>query len=178
MLPNFLKKKLNEDQISNIFVNGIFDVIDRGFETVCDCINEDPSFVSPPSVPVQNINDFALIVITANIIEMERLFDGHTGTRIIHLVYEKLAKAYSMESLEMRQLIQEYKQFLKRVNLPSKTTLYAMSKAVFHKYGLNEFQDEYFKRVNSPNPVLLKRLDDLLIHFLWNWDSFFKKFRV
>ncbi|NDB36186.1 MAG: hypothetical protein EB023_12805 [Flavobacteriia bacterium] len=178
MLPNFLKKKLSEDQISNIFVNGIFDVIDRGFETVCDCINEDPSFVSPPSVSPQNINEFALIVITANIIEMERLFDGHTGTRTIHLVHEKLAEAYSMESLEMRQLIQEYKQFLKRVNLPSKTTLYAMSKAVFHKYGLNEFQDEYFKRVNSPNPVLLKRLDDLLIHFLWNWESFFKKFRV
>lgn len=178
MLSNFLKKKLTEDQISTIFVNGIFDVIDRGFETVCDCINEDPSFVSPPSVLPQNIHDFALIVITANIIEMERLFEGHTGTRIIHLVQEKLAASYSMDSLELRQLIQEYKQFMKRVNVPSKTTLYAMSKAVFHKYELNEFQDEYFKRVNSPNPVLLKRLDELLIHFLWNWESFFKKYRV
>ena len=99
MLSNFLKKKLSEEQISNIFVNGIFDVIDRGFETVCDCINEDQGFVKSPSVLPENINDFALIVISANIIEMERLFDGHTGTRTIHLVHEKLAEAYSMDSI-------------------------------------------------------------------------------
>ncbi|NBN99415.1 MAG: hypothetical protein EBV19_09305, partial [Flavobacteriia bacterium] len=60
---------------------------------------------------------------------------------------------------------------------PSKTTLYAMSKAVFHKYELNQFQDDYFKRMNAPNPVFLKRLDDLLNNFLWNWETFFKKYR-
>jgi hypothetical protein len=177
MFSNFLKKKLNEDQISSIFINGIFDVIDRGFTTVCDCINEDPCFVESPGIEAKAVDEFALIVITANIVEMERLFDGHSGTRTIQLIYEKLATAYKMESLEMRQLIQEYKQFMKRVNLPSKTTLYAMSKAIFHKYELNQFQDDYFKRMNAPNPVFLKRLDELLQNFLWNWESFFKKYR-
>ncbi|MFM7387365.1 MAG: hypothetical protein ACKO5L_04325 [Bacteroidota bacterium] len=177
MFSNFLKKKLNEDQISSIFINGIFDVIDRGYTTVCDCINEDPCFVASPGIETKAVDEFALIVITANIVEMERLFDGHSGTRTIQLIYEKLAAAYKMESLEMRQLIQEYKQFMKRVNLPSKTTLYAMSKAVFHKYELNQYQDDYFKRMNAPNPVFLKRLDELLQNFLWNWESFFKKYR-
>jgi hypothetical protein len=136
MFSSILKKKLSEDQVSNIFINGIFDVIDRGFELVAGAINEDPCFISSPSIDTKNVNEFALIVITGNIIEMERLFDGQSGTRVINLVYDKLASVYKMEELEMRQLIQDYKSYMKRVNIPSKTTLYAMSKAVFHKYGL------------------------------------------
>ena len=38
--------------------------------------------------------------------------------------------------------------------------IYGMSKAVFHKYGLNEYQDEYFRRMQAPNPLFLKRMDD------------------
>jgi len=67
---------------------------------------------------------------------------------------------------------------MKRVNSPSKTTLYGMSKAIFHKYALNDFQDNYFKRMNTPNPIFLKRLDELMQHFLFNWEVFLKKYRV
>ena len=109
MFSSILKKKLSEDQVSNIFINGIFDVIDRGFELVAGAINEDPCFISSPSIDPKNVNEFALIVITGNIIEMERLFDGQSGTRVINLVYDKLASVYKMEELEMRQLIQDYK---------------------------------------------------------------------
>jgi hypothetical protein len=178
MFSSILKKKLSEDQVSNIFINGIFDVIDRGFELLAGAINEDPCFISSPSIDPKNVNEFALIVITGNIIEMERLFDGQSGSRVINLVYDKLASVYKMEELEMRQLIQDYKSYMKRVNIPSKTTLYAMSKAVFHKYGLNEYQDDYFKRMNTPNPVFLKRIDELIAPFLWNWEAFFKKYRI
>ena len=178
MFSSLLKKKLSEEQVSNIFINGIFDVIDKGFVHVAGAINEDSCFVKSPAINPKNVNEFALIVITGNIIEMERLFDGNAGSRIINIIYDKLAGVYKMEVMEFRQVIQEYKSYMKRVNIPSKTTLYAMSKAVFHKHGLNEFQDDYFKRMNTPNPVFLKRLDELLAHFLWNWDAFFKKYRI
>jgi hypothetical protein len=95
----------------------------------------------------------------------------------LNLAIEKLAEIYGIEAMDMRQIVQDYRQFMKRVNLPSKTTLYAMSKAIFHKYELNDFQDEYFKRMNAPNPVFLKRLDEMLVNFLWNWDSFYRKYR-
>jgi hypothetical protein len=65
-----------------------------------------------------------------------------------------------------------------RVNHPSKNMVYAMSKAVFFKYELSEYQDEYFKRMQAPNPMLLKRLDMVMECYLWNWDSFFKKFKI
>ena len=178
MFSSILKKKLSEDQVSNIFINGLFDAIDRGFECVAGAINDDSCFVSSPGIDPKEINDFALIVITGNIIELERLFDGHTGSRLLNIVYDKLAGIYKMEEMEMRQIIQEYKAYMKRVNSPSKTTLYSMSKAIFHKYALNDFQDNYFKRMNTPNPIFLKRLDELMQHFLFNWDVFLKKYRV
>lgn len=177
MFSSILKKKLTADQVATIFVNGICDVINRGFEPVVDCINDDPSFVKCPEIAKNNIDEFALIVITANLIEMERLTDATTGVHTLNLAIEKLAEIYGIEAMDMRQIVQDYRQFMKRVNLPSKTTLYAMSKAIFHKYELNDFQDEYFKRMNAPNPVFLKRLDEMLVNFQWNWDSFYRKYR-
>lgn len=45
-----IKEKLTADQVATIFVNGICDVINRGFEPVVDCINDDPSFVKSPEI--------------------------------------------------------------------------------------------------------------------------------
>ena len=53
-----------------------------------------------------------------------------------------------------------------------------MSKAVFHKYNLNEFQDEYFKRLQNPNPLFLKRMDEVMKFYIWNWDAFLKKYKI
>jgi len=43
---------------------------------------------------------------------------------------------------------------------------------------LNDFQDEYFKRMQVPNPLFLKRMDEIMGNYLWNWDAFFKKYRI
>jgi len=43
---------------------------------------------------------------------------------------------------------------------------------------LNEFQDEYFKRMQAPNPLFLKRMDEIMVNFIWNWDAFSKKFKL
>jgi hypothetical protein len=53
-----------------------------------------------------------------------------------------------------------------------------MSKALFFKYNLNEFQDVYFKNMQAPNPLFLKRMEDLFYYFIWDWDVFFKKYKV
>jgi hypothetical protein len=178
ILSGLLRKKLTENQVANIFINGMFDSIDKGFDLVVGVINDDTAFISAPSIREQEIHEFALVIITGNIIEIERQFEGHLSERILKLVYEKLAQMYKMETMEMHALIKEYKSYMNRVNIPSKTTIYAMSKAIFHKYGLNVYQDDYFKRMNTPNPIFLKRLDELMVNFLWNWDAFFKKYRL
>ena len=63
-------------------------------------------------------------------------------------------------------------------NHPSRNMIYAMSKGVFDKYLLYNFQDEYFKRMQAPNPLFLKRMDEVLENFVWDWDVFFKKYRL
>jgi len=55
---------------------------------------------------------------------------------------------------------------------------YAMSKGVFFKYGLNDYQTEYFKNMNTPNPIFLKRLDEIIGQFIFNWPDIQENYRI
>jgi hypothetical protein len=85
---------------------------------------------------------------------------------------------YEMSVVDFTKMIRDYQSFISRINHPSKNMVYGMSKAIFQKYGLNEFQDEYFKRMQAPNPLFLKRMDEVMVSFIWNWDAFFKKYKL
>jgi hypothetical protein len=141
-------------------------------------INEDPAFVTTPDINSADSGKFGLIIITANISLLESTFEVEQASRIEKLVFQKLAKIYGMGELEFENLIRSYQSFISRVNHPSKNMVYGMSKGVFHKYNLNNFQDEYFKRMQAPNPLFLKRMDEVMGSFIWNWDAFFKKYRL
>ncbi len=75
-------------------------------------------------------------------------------------------------------MIEARQSFISRVNHPSKKTLYGMSKAVFHKYDLNPYQQNYFKSLNTPNPIFLKRLDEVMKNFVWGWDEVLEKYKI
>jgi hypothetical protein len=164
--------------VANIFINALFDSVDSGWEEISTMINEDPAFVTSPEINSKNSGEFGLIVMTANISLLESTFEVEQATRIERLVFQKLAKIYGMGELEFENLIRSYQSFISRINQPSKNMVYGMSKAVFHKYSLNNFQDEYFKRMQAPNPLFLKRMDEVMGNFVWNWDAFFKKYRL
>jgi len=74
--------------------------------------------------------------------------------------------------------VSDYRAFLSRVNSPSKNTLYSMSRGIFHKYDLNDYQEDYFKSMNVPNPIFLKNMNDIMENFLWDWDAFKDKYKV
>lgn len=178
MLSAILKKKLTENQVANIFVNGLFDAVDQGFGEVAQFINEDTAFVDSPKIGEKNSYEFALIVLVGNLSFIESAFDPEQADRMESCINEKLAKVYDMSLYDFEKLIKEYKTFISRINHPSKNMIYGMSKAIFSKYALNQFQDEYFKKMEAPNPLLLKRLDEVVQLFMWNWDAFFKKYRI
>ncbi len=178
MLSTILKRKLSDNQVANIFINAIFDTVDNGFKEVAQMINEDVAFVRSPQVPEKLNGEFALIVIVGNLSFLESTFDADQAGRVEKIIFEKVSKMYEMSESEFTKLIRDYQSFILRVNHPSKNMIYGMSKALFHKYKLNEFQDEYFKRTQSPNPLFLKRMDEVMANFIWNWDAFFKKYRL
>jgi len=178
MLSAILKKKLSDNQVANVFINSIFDSVDNGFLEVAQLINEDVAFVKSPEIGEKDNGEFGLIVIVGNLSFLESTFDSDQAGRVEKIVFEKLAKMYDMSEVDFCKLIREYQSFISRVNHPSKNMVYGMSKAVFHKYNLNEVQDEYFRRMQAPNPLFLKRMDEIMINFIWNWDAFFKKYKM
>lgn len=178
MLGTLIKKRLSDNQVANIFINAIFDTVDNGFKEVAQLINEDTAFVNSPEISDKESGEFGLIVIVGNLSFLESTFEAEEAGRIERIIFEKLAKIYDMPILEFTKLIRDYQSFISRVNHPSKNMIYGMSKAVFHKYCLNEFQDEYFRRMQAPNPLFLKRMDEVMANFIWNWDAFFKKYKL
>ena len=87
-------------------------------------------------------------------------------------------EAFSMSAQDVKSLVRNYQSYFKRINHPSKNTHYAMSKAVFFKYNLNAYQEEYFRKMETPNPMLLKRLDELMANFLFSWEDVRKNFKI
>lgn len=178
MFSTLIKRKLTDNQVANIFINALYDSIDNGFSEVAQLINEDLAFTTSPNIDKDNNGEFGLIVIVGNLSYLESTFDADQADRVETIIFEKLSKFYDLDANSFKKIVKEYQNFILRVNHPSKNWIYGMSKAVFHKYKLNEFQDEYFRRMQAPNPLFLKRMDEVMGNFVWNWDAFFKKYRL
>jgi uncharacterized protein with PIN domain len=178
MLSTLIKKRLSDNQVANIFVNALFEVVDKGFAEVALLINEDSAFVVSPNITPEKDNEFAMIVIVGNLSFLESTFEPEQAHAVENLIFDKLAKVYDVQKETFISLVREYQNFMSRKNHPSKNMIYAMSKSIFHKYDLNQYQDEYFRRMQAPNPLFLKRMDEVCQSFIWDWDTFFKKYKM
>lgn len=178
MFGTILKKKVSDDKLANVFINGLFSTVDNGFPVVAEFINEDCSFVTSPCIQSNDSHEFSMIVLVGNLSFLESSFDAEQADRVEKLIFQKLAKVYDMEVYDFKSLIKDYKNLIWRLNHPSKNMMYGMSKAIFDKYALYNYQDEYFKRMQAPNPLFLKRLDEIVENFVWDWDAFFKKYKL
>ena len=178
MLTAIFKKKLSDDQLSTIFVNGVLDVVDKSFVEVSSLIKEDPAFVCPPDLSKASDGHFTMIVIVGNLNFLGDSFEAEQSVRLEKMIITKFAEVFEMEETKFKNYLNEYRSFISRVNHPSKNMIYGMSKAIFHKYKLNEFQDEYFRSMDCPNPLFLKRMDEIVVNFIWNWEAFFKRYKM
>ncbi len=94
MFGTFIKKKLSDNQVANIFINALYDSVDNGFSVIAQWINEDPAFVESPKIDLTNNNEFALIVISGNISLLESTFESSQAERVEKLIYQKLATVF------------------------------------------------------------------------------------
>ena len=178
MFAIFGKKKIKEDVVANIFVNSILDTIDEGFPEVVGIINDSPEFITSPNVSADDIDGFTFIVIAANLSFVCSNLSHSINDRMTNLILSKFSQAFGVDEEQFEKAIKNYQNYLNKVNHPSKNMLYAMSKGIFGKYKLNQFQDEYFKNMRSPNPMFLKRLDEAMENFVWNWEAFTQKHQI
>jgi hypothetical protein len=178
MLTIFGRKKLTTERTANLFVNTMIDTVEKGFPDVAGFINDSPEFVVCPNIDADDYGKFLMIVVTGNFSYLAAHFQDNQDKEIIRLSIEKLAPMFEMTVPQLESTVKDYKECMSRLNTPSKNTLYAMSKAVFAKYDLNDFQEEYFRSMKTPNPIFLKNLDELMRNFLWNWEAFNEKYKV
>ncbi|MEZ4936402.1 MAG: hypothetical protein R2799_02280 [Crocinitomicaceae bacterium] len=172
------KKKVNEDKIANIIVNSIFESVDKSFHDVTCLINEDPAFEKSPNLSDQDSEYFLFIVICGNINNLYKHFSVEQASKIETKIIEKLAVIFEKEFLQVERYLGKFQSYINSINKPSKNFLYGMSKALFYKYDLNDFQDDYFKKMRTPNPIFLKRMDEVMDRFLWDWKSFNDKYKI
>jgi len=178
MFKIFGKKKIKENVVANIFVNSILNTVDQGFAEIAGIINDAPEFVVSPNISTADDNAFTLIVIAANLHYIPEHLNDSKEERIINLIFSKLSNVFDCDQEKLEAVIKEYQCYLMKKNHPSKNMRYAISKGIFGKYKLNDYQDEYFKNMRSPNPMFLKRLDEAMDNFIWNWDTFKQKHQI
>lgn len=174
----FGKKKLKEDKLANIFVNSVLQTVDDGFSDIVGIIQESPEFVSTPKVDEKDDSKFLLVVLAANLKEIPKHLEAHQDNRMINMILTKLSGVFDVDFDKLEGILREYQSYLSRVNHPSNNNLYAMSKAVFFKYDLGKYQEDYFRNMNAPNPLFLKRLDEAMKLFLFNWAATKEEYQI
>jgi len=178
MLAIFGKKKLTDEKVANIIVNTTIETVEKGWPEVAGFINDSPEFVRNPNVSEDDLGKFLMIVIAGNFDFIPNHFPEGHDREIIRRCIEKFAEVFTISKEDFAAKLKEYRAFMARVNHPSKNTIYAMSKAVFFKYKLNDFQEEFFKNAKTPNPIFTKNLDEIMKMFLWDFEAFNEKYKV
>ncbi len=177
-LTSLFKKKVAEEKVAELFVNIIFNAVDTSFAEVSELLNNDVNLISPAHVDPENQDDFLMIVIAGNFYLLDAYFFEGQEDRIRELTIEKLTAIYSIDAVTMQVAIDNMIAFFKKINYPSKNIHYGMSRAVFCKYELNDFQKDYFKKLKAPDPILLKNIDEIMEQFIIKWDTFTDKYRI
>lgn len=174
----FGKKKITEDKLANAFVNAVLELTAAGFPMVAAELNEAPEFEVSPGLKEEDDGPFATIVLAANLVEMQRTIGPGLDKRLFALSISKFAQAMGSDAATVERQVKDLQGRMDRLNFPSKNTVYAMGKVLFHEYDLFCFQDSYFREMRAPNPIILKRLNGLMGYFMWSWTEVVDQYRV
>ena len=178
MFGIFFKKKITEEKLVDYFVFSTVKMVDEAFEDVAEIICSDPEFVTTPIISKAQADPFLWIVITANIKFIPRYFNDYQDIRLLDDANRKFARILDVPLDVFKEEINKYNALFSRLNHPSKNTVYAMSKAVFNKYHLAQYQNEYFKKMDTPNPIFLKRLNEVMEEFIFDWEQIIDDYKV
>lgn len=174
----FGKRKISEDKFANVFVNAVLRLTEYGYPAVVAELEESIEFTSRPVFGPGDDELFAQILFAGNLMEAPKHLPAGMDRRLAQHAYSKFARLMDTSAAEMETETVALQHFMSRINHPSKNTVYAMSKAVFHKYDLFRHQDAYFREMKAPNPIVLGRVNKLMQYCLWDWADLLEDLRV
>lgn len=174
----FGKRKISEDKFANVFVNAVLRLTEQGYPAIVAELQESNEFVVRPVFGPGDDDLFALILFAGNLMEAPKHLPGGMDHRLAQHAYSKFAPLMDTTAAEFETETIAMQHFMARINHPSKNTVYAMSKAIFHKYDLFRNQDAYFRDLKAPNPIVLGRINKLMHYCLWDWAELLEDLKV
>ncbi|MCG9912385.1 MAG: hypothetical protein MH137_13915 [Flavobacteriales bacterium] len=175
----FGKKKIQKEKVVQIYVDTIFDVIERGFPEIVEFINNEKQFTKSPQLGKEDFEWFTYIIYGANVLNLYEHMDTETADDLKLLIIREVAERYTKrDQVVAEEIILEYEGFLRDLYGKTKNIVKTISLALFNKFELNNYQDEHYQRLNAPNPVFLKDLNEMMELFVWNWEDFFTKYKI
>ena len=171
-LLNWLsKRKLTDEKVANIFVNTSFEIVEEGWPKVAELLNSSPEFEKCPDLDPKDYGRFLMIVVASNLSSVPNHFPPGVDRAIIKRCCAKFGRALGVPKEDFAKKVKEFRTFMKKMNHPSNNQVTAMTRAIFYKYHLIEAQDDYFRDMNVPNPIIMKCLRDVITNFSWDWDE-------
>lgn len=178
MLGLFGKKKIKAEEIIPIYVQAIYDVINKGFDEIAGYINEEKEFEKSPNLSTQEHEWFLFIIYAGNMINIENFFNKEETAQLRRLISKELINFLGKDPDVADTMLYDYDAFLRSLYEQTKNLNKSMSMALFHKYDLNKYQKEHFQKLNTPSPIVMKELNEMVDFFLWNWEDYLSKYKL
>ena len=169
---------MSDDQVATLFVNAMLETVEQSWPEVVSFINEHPCFERPPELDPKDFGRFLMIVVAANLQMIPKHFDNGIDRRIVERICFRFGQTLDLQPEFFIKKVKQYRAFMKQMNHPSKNTVRAMSRSLFYKYQLAQFQEPYFRDMNVPDPTVQRELKELMSHFIWDWEAFSDSYRV
>lgn len=176
----FLKKnKIKHAQLVQIYTDNLYDVIEKAFPEVAGFINEEKKFEKSPQIGVEDFEWFTYIIYGGNVLNLYNHFDEETADSLKYKIIAEVAERYTKRDTNIAEdIILDYEKFLSDIQRKTNDVAATISLALFYKFKLNEYQDEHYQKLNTPNPVFFKELKDMMELFIWNWPEFLAKYKI
>jgi hypothetical protein len=172
------RKRLTTDEVGRMFVHATLDSVEDGWPQIAALVRDSPEFETQPAIDDEAFGPFLLVIVAGNLDFIREHFTPECQRGIVEAITRHLAQMIESDATDVAQRITHVRKLMSRLNRPSKKTTSAMARGVFTLYQLNDFQAEYFAGLNVPNPLFLKRIDEMMAHFLWDWTAFNKRYKV
>ena len=174
----FGKKRITEEKLASTFVSGVLGLTEQGYPMVVEELQDAPEFQDVPVFGPGDEDLFALIILAGNLMEAPKHLPAGHDRRFMAFSINKFAEVMGYTASDLEKEVSTLQSYMARINHPSKNTVGAMSQAVFHKFDLFHCQNAFFREQKAPNPIVLRRLHNLMSCFLWNWAEISEDYRI
>lgn len=180
MLGLFGKKKIKEREIAKVFVGTISEVAISGFNEILDFVKTDSHFnFSADLTSKSALEGFLFTVFTVNLKNLEDYFEADQLDRIKIEIINEFAESIDDKSHEdVIDQVEDYMVFISSIKNPNGSMNKLMARAIFSKLNLTQYQNDNFQKINEPNPIVLKELEEITAFFVWNWADLFNKYKL